>query len=71
MNIIQLAAVAFPAGALGILFKVAIACIVIWGIIALVKWSGIIIPEPARIIFIVLACILLIYWLFELFQSLI
>lgn len=34
----------------GLLVWVAIACIVAWAIIALVKWSGIPIPQPVWII---------------------
>ena len=70
MNTLILSVIAFPGGALGLLFKVAIACVVLWGIFALLKWSGIAIPEPVRIIFICLCCILVIYWLFELFGML-
>ncbi len=66
-QLLILAALAFPAGALGILFKVAIACVIIWAIYALLQWAGIAIPRPIQIVFIALACILVIYWLFELF----
>lgn len=58
-------------GALGLLFKVAIACVIIWAIYALLQWAGITIPRPIQIIFIALVCILIIYWLFELFGLLI
>ncbi len=34
----------------GLLVWVAIACIVCWAIIALVKWSGVPIPQPVWII---------------------
>jgi uncharacterized RDD family membrane protein YckC len=57
-------------GLLGILLKVAIACVVIWAIFALLAWAGVTIPPPVRIILIALGCILLIYWLFEIFGSL-
>lgn len=48
---------------IGLLVWVAIACIVVWAIIALVKWSGIPIPQPVWIIltaFIGIALILVI-----------
>ena len=57
-------------GLLGLLLKVAIACVIIWAIYALLQWAGITIPPPIRIIFIALACILVIYWLFEIFGAL-
>ena len=37
-------------GLIGLLVWVAIAAIVVWAIIALVKWSGIPIPQPVYII---------------------
>ncbi len=67
--LIAAAALAFPGGALGLLFKVAIACVIIWAIYALLQWAGVTIPRPVQIIFIALACILVIYWLFELFGA--
>lgn len=50
-------------GLIGLLVWVAIACIVAWAIIALVKWSGIPIPQPVWILlsaFIGIALILII-----------
>ena len=70
MSLLMLATLALPTGALGLLFQVAIACICIWGIIALVRWAGWVIPEPVRIIFMCLVAILLIIWLFKLFGML-
>ena len=58
-------------GLIGLLLKVAIACVVIWAIWALLQWAGITIPRPVQIIFIALVCILIIYWLFQIFGSLI
>lgn len=58
-------------GLLGLLLKVAIACVVIWAIWALLKWLEIEIPRPIQIIIIALACILIIYWLFQIFEALI
>lgn len=57
---------AFPGGPLGLLFKIAIFCVIIWGIVELVKWLAWPIPRPIQIIAIVVACIVVIYWLFEL-----
>lgn len=61
--IIAAAIVPSTGSLIGLLVWVAIACIVIWAIIALVKWSGIPIPQPVYIIlaaFVGIACILLI-----------
>lgn len=57
-------------GVVGLLIKVAIACVVIWAIYALLQWAGVTIPRPVQIILIALACILLIYWLYEIFIAL-
>ncbi len=43
----------------------------IWAIYALLAWAGITIPRPVQIILIALVCILIIYWLFEIFGSLV
>lgn len=66
---IFLSGVAAPATSamLGTLFWVAIVCVVIWAIIALVKWSQIPIPQPVWIIFIALVSIFLIILLFRAF----
>jgi len=58
----------FPGGALGLLFKIAIFCVIIWGAWELIKWSGITIPRPVIIILTCVLCIVVIYWLFELLQ---
>lgn len=51
MSLLTLFAVFPSSGSLiGLLVWVAIACIVCWAIIALVKWSGIPIPQPVWII---------------------
>lgn len=55
----------------GILLKVAIACVIAWGVWQLILWSGWTIPRPIVIIFTCLFCILVIYWLFELFNALV
>jgi hypothetical protein len=53
-------------GLLAILLKIAILCVVIWAVFALLAWAGITIPQPVRIILIALACIVAIIWLFQL-----
>lgn len=61
--ILSVAVVPGVSGLIGILVWVAIAVLVAWGVIALVKWSGIPIPQPVWIIltvFIGIALILLI-----------
>lgn len=73
MNTLALFLAAIPTtlgGWLNILFIVAIAAVVIWGLIALYKWAvskGVNIPEPVRIIFICLLSIGLIILMFRLF----
>lgn len=59
MNLSLLAtALSFSSGGLiQLLVFVAIASVVIWGIIALVKWSGIAIPPPVYIILVCFGCI--------------
>lgn len=56
---------------LWLLLYVAIACVVIWAIQRLLAWAGWTIPEPIKIIFIALLCILGIIWLFKFFGLLI
>lgn len=57
-------------GLVGLLIKVAVACVVIWAIYALLQWAGVTIPRPVQIILIALLCILLIYWVYEIFLAL-
>lgn len=61
----------FPGGPLGLLFKIAIACVIIWGIWALLQWLGWTIPRPVQIIAICVISIIIIYWLFELLMMII
>ena len=68
ITLLTLAAIAFPSGVIGLLFKIAIICVVVWGIWALLQWAGVAIPRPVQIILICVICIILIYWLFELVQ---
>jgi hypothetical protein len=65
--LVFLASFAFPGGIVGLLFKIAVVCVVIWGIWALIKWSGFPVPEPLRILGIVVICIIALYWLYELY----
>lgn len=64
MNALSLLAAAgslpSTSGLIGLFIWVAVAALVIWGIIALVKWSGIPIPQPVWIILTVLGGIFLI-----------
>lgn len=60
-----LLALASTGNLLGILLYVAVACVVIWAIFALIAWSGIVIPTPIRIIAIALICIVAIVLLFR------
>lgn len=68
MTALTLLAFAFPGGLVGLLFKVAIVCVVIWGIWQLLLWSGVVIPRPLMILIICVICIICIYWLYELLQ---
>ncbi len=59
-----------PGEWLGILFYVAVAAVVLWGIFSLYQWAvskGFSVPAPVRIIFICLVSIFLIVLLFRLF----
>jgi len=58
----------FSGSIVGLLFKIAIVCVIVWGIWELIKWMGIPIPRPVQIVLICIICIVLIYWLFELLQ---
>lgn len=51
MNMLALLALVPSTSSLvGLLVWIAIACIVAWAIIALIKWSGIPIPQPVWVI---------------------
>lgn len=68
MNLLLILGAALVAGGLiGLLVKIAILCVVVWAIFALLQWAGITIPRPVQIILIALFCILAIYWIVELF----
>lgn len=58
LTIITLAAVALnSAGLLTLLFEVAIICVVVWAILAMVARSGVVIPPVVRILLIAVASI--------------
>lgn len=68
MNALLLALALPSTGSLvGIIVWVAILALVIWGIIALVRWSGLTIPQPVVIVFTVLVGIFLILLLARIF----
>ncbi len=71
MNYLMLASAITTSSLLGMLLYVAIAAVIIWAVIALVRWSGIPIPQPVIIILTALICILLIVWLFRVFGVLV
>lgn len=62
-----LAALPSTAGLVQLLIYAAIAALIIWGIVALVRWSGIPIPQPVWIILTVLVGVFCIVWLARLF----
>lgn len=52
-----LASAIAPTSAVGIIVTVAIACVVIWAVVALIKSTGIAIPQPVWIVFVALCAI--------------
>lgn len=62
MNSLLFLAASLPSASslVGLLIWVAIFAIVLWGILALLKWAGIAIPQPVIIVFICFVSILLI-----------
>lgn len=64
-TLLILGALVVAGGLLGLLLKVAIVCVIVWAVYALLQWAGIAIPRPVQIILIALVCIVCIYWLFE------
>jgi hypothetical protein len=70
--LLTLASVSFPGGIIGLLFKLAIICVVIWVVWALGTWalakSGKTVPYPLVVIFWGVVAIIVIYWLFQLVQ---
>lgn len=65
-------ALSFSTGSLlGILLWVAVLAVVVWAVIALVRWSGVPIPQPVIIILTALVAIFLIILLFRAFGMLV
>jgi hypothetical protein len=62
-----LAAAPSTASLVQLLIYVAVACVVIWAIIALIRWSGIVIPQPVWIILTALFAILCILFIAKVF----
>lgn len=58
-------------GWLGILEKIAIFCVVVWAVWALIQWAGWTVPQPIWILLYALVTIVLIVWLFELVRMVI
>lgn len=71
MPIIIAAQYFFGHDVIGLLERVAIVCIVVWAIWALLVYAGIVVPQPVKIILIALISILLIIWLFQIFAQLV
>lgn len=71
MNLLAAAAFFNLTTPLGLLFAIAVVCVILWAAFALLAWAEIVPPTPVRIIAIALVSILIIYWLFELFGMLI
>ena len=73
ITLLTLAAVSFPGGAIGLLFKLAIICVVVWVVWAIGSWalakSGKTVPYPLVVIFWGVVAIVIIYLLFELVQA--
>lgn len=67
MTTLTLLAVVSTSSLIGLLIWVAIAAIVVWAIIALVKWSGVPIPLPVWIIVTALLSIFLILFIARVF----
>lgn len=66
-SLLLLAALPSTGSLIGLLIWVAIAAIVCWAIVALVKWSGVPIPQPVWIILTALVGILLILFIAKVF----
>lgn len=59
-------------GIIGLLVKVAVFCIVVWVIFALMQWAatkGFVVPEPVKIILIAIVCIVLIIFIADALMS--
>ncbi len=60
----------FPGGAIGLLFKLAVICVIIWVVWAIGSWliakSGKEVPYPLYVIFWGICALIIIYWLYQL-----
>lgn len=70
MNTILAATQFFGGDVIGLLERIAIVCVVVWAINALLEYAGYPPPPPVRIIAIALISILIIIWLFQIFAQL-
>ena len=72
-TLLTLASISFPGGAIGLLFKLAIICVVVWVVWAIGSWalakSGKTVPYPLVVIFWGVVAIIIIYLLFELVMA--
>ena len=72
-TLLTLASISFPGGAIGLLFKLAIICVVVWVVWAIGTWalakSGKTVPYPLVVIFWGVVAIIIIYLLFELVMA--
>lgn len=71
MNLFLLTTLPSTSALVSLLIWVAIAAVVIWAIIALVRWSGIAIPQPVWIVLTALLGILLIIFIAKMFGLLV
>lgn len=67
MNALLLAVLPSTGSMLSLLIWVAVAAVVVWAIIALIKWSGIPIPQPVWIILTAFLAIALILFIAKMF----
>ena len=72
-TLLTLTSISFPGGAIGLLFKLAIICVVVWVVWAIGTWalakSGKTVPYPLVVIFWGVVAIIIIYLLFELVMA--
>lgn len=61
----------FGGNIIGLLERIAIVCIIVWGIWQLVLWAGWTISRPIQIVAICLISILIIIWMFQIFAQLV
>lgn len=71
MNFLLATALPSASSMIGLLVWVAIAAVVLWAIVALVRWSGVPIPQPIWIVLVAFVCIALILLMARVFGLLI